>query len=123
MLMDNITKNLLKEIANLHDIPNGAVSFRKNGKSEIVKSTANIEITKKKDGSGIDVHVYSSCKGEACHIPVVVSDDNLLDLTSNDIYVEDNAEVTIVAGCGVHSNENAGHNGIHTIHVGKNAKV
>ena len=121
--MDNITKNLLKEIANLHDIPNGAESFRKNGKSEIIKSTPNIEITKRDDGNGINVYVHSTCKGEACHIPVVVSEDNLVDLTFNDIYIEAGAEVTIVAGCGVHSNNESGHNGVHTIYVGKNAKV
>ena len=28
---------------------------------------------------GIDVIVHSSCNGEACHIPVVVSDNNLFD--------------------------------------------
>lgn len=123
MSMDNITKNLLKEIANLHDIPNGAMSFRKNGKSEIIKSTPNIEITKREDGNGINVYVHSTCKGEACHIPVVVSEDNLVDLTFNDIYIEAGAEVTIVAGCGVHSNSESGHNGVHTIYVGKNAKV
>lgn len=123
MSMDNITKNLLKEIANLHEIPDGAVSFRKNGKGEIIKSTPNIEIKKKPDGSGIDVHVYAGCNGEACHIPVVVSEDGLFDETYNDIYVEDGADVTIVAGCGVHSNGDGGHNGVHTIYVGKNSKV
>ena len=44
MVMDNITKNLLKEIASLHEIPDGAVSLRKNGKGEIIKSSKNIEI-------------------------------------------------------------------------------
>ena len=33
------------------------------------------------------------------------------------------AEVTIVAGCGIHSSGNSGHNGIHSFHIGKNAKV
>ena len=31
-MLDEISKNLLEKISNLHEIPNGAVSFRKNGK-------------------------------------------------------------------------------------------
>ena len=123
MKMDAITKNLLEQIANLHEIPNGAVSFRKNGKGEILKSTANIEIKKKENAEGIDIFIHSTCKGEACHIPVVVSEGGFFDLVYNDFYVEDGADVVIVAGCGVHSTENAGHKGIHTFHIGKNAKV
>lgn len=121
--MDNLTKNLLKQITNLHKIPNGAVSFRKNGKSEIVNSTPNIEIKRKENGMGIDVIVHSSCNGEACHIPVVVSDNNLFDLTYNDFYIEDGADVVIVAGCGIHSNGESGHDGVHSFYIGKNAKV
>ena len=123
MELDNISKNLLKEIAGLHEIPNGAISFRKNGKGEIIRSTPNIEINKKDDNSGIDIIVHSSCQGEACHIPVVVSENNFFDLVYNDFYIEDNANVVIVAGCGVHSSGDSGHDGIHTFHVGKNAQV
>lgn len=121
--MDQITKNLLEQIAGLHEIPNGAVSFRKNGKGEVIRSTANIEIKKKNDNSGIDVYVRSTCQGEACHIPVIVSENGMFDLTYNDFYIEEGANVLIVAGCGVHSGTESGHDGIHTFHVGKNAKV
>ena len=121
--MDKITQNLLEQISNLHEIPNGAVSFRKNGKSEVVNSTANIIIEKKKDNNGIKVLVRSTCQNEACHIPVVVSENGLFDLTYNDFIIEDNANVTIVAGCGVHSNGEGGHDGIHTFKIGKNATV
>lgn len=123
MKLDKISQDLLEKIADLHDIPSGAVSFRKNGKSEIMRSTANIEIEKKQDGSGINIYIHSSCKGEACHIPVVVSENGLFDLVYNDFYVEDGAEVLIVAGCGVHSTDEGGHDGIHTFHIGKNAKL
>ena len=122
-MLDQISKNLLKQIANLHELPTGAVSFRKNGKGEVLRSTKNIEIKKKTNKEGIDIFVHSSCKGEACHIPVVVSENGFFDLVYNDFYIEDDAEVTIVAGCGVHSNGESGHDGIHTFHVGKNAKV
>lgn len=123
MAIDKISKELLAQIANLHEIPTGAVSFRKNGKSEVMNSTTNIEIKKKKTNDGIDVIVHSSCKGEAVHIPVVVSENSFFDLTYNDFYIEDGADVVIVAGCGVHSSGESGHDGIHSFHVGKNAKV
>jgi len=123
MALDKITKNILEQIANLHEIPNGAVSFRKNGKSEVLKSTPHIEIKKKEDKSGIDIVVHSSCQNEACHIPVVVTENGFADMVYNDFYIEDGAVVTIVAGCGVHSDNSGGHDGIHTFHVGKNAKV
>lgn len=123
MHLDKISQNLLEKIANLHEIPNGAVSFRENGKGEILRSTRNIEIVKKIDGSGIDIFVHSSCKREACHIPVIVSEEGFYDEVYNDFYIEDGADVVIVAGCGVHSSTQAGHNGIHTFHIGKNANV
>lgn len=123
MVLDKITKNLLSKIANLHEIPNGAISFRKNGKSEVLSSTANITITPKQNQQGIDIFVSSKCKGEACHIPVVVTESGFTDLVYNDFYIEEGADVTIVAGCGVHSSDSGEHSGIHTFHVGKNAKV
>ena len=123
MKLDKITQNLLNQIANLHEIPTGAVSFRKNGKSQVVNSTKNIEILKKEDNSGIDIIIHSSCQNEACHIPVVITENGLFDLVYNDFYIEDGAVVTIVAGCGVHASDEAGHDGIHTFHIGKNAQV
>lgn len=123
MEIDKISKQLLDRISNLHKLPNGAVSFRKNGQSEFVNSTKNIEIRPKLDRSGIDVFIKSDCKGESCHIPVVISEANIFDLVYNDFYIEEGAEVTIVAGCGIHSDGDAGHDGIHNFHVGKNAKV
>ena len=118
MKLDKISKNLMEKIAKLHEIPNGAVSFRRNGKGEIINSTPNIEIKKKDDLSGIDVIVRSTCKGEACHIPVIITENNFFDLVYNDFYIEDNAQVVIVAGCGIHSSGESGHDGIHTFHVG-----
>lgn len=123
MKLDNITKNILEQVASLHEIPSGAVSLRINGKSELLRSSSNIEIERKTDNPGINIYIHSSCQGEACHIPVVVNQDDLFDMVYNDFYIEDNAVVTIVAGCGVHSTGNAGHDGIHTFHIGKNASV
>ena len=123
MALDKITKNLLSQIADLHEIPNGAVSLRKNGKGEALRSTANIEIKKKSNSQGIDIYVHSTCKGEACHIPVVVTENGFHDVTYNDFYIEDGADVTIIAGCGIHSDGESSHDGIHAFHIGKNATV
>ena len=123
MALDKISKQLLEKIAGLHELPSGAVSFRHNGKSDTIRSTANIEIEKKTDNPGINIYIHSTCQGEACHIPVVVDATDMFDMVYNDFYIEDGADVIIVAGCGVHSSGSAGHDGIHTFHVGKNAKV
>ncbi len=123
MKMDRLSKELLSQIVALHNIPDGAVSFRKNGKGEISRSTKNIEIVPKDDASGIDIFVKSSCKNESCHIPVVITESNCYDLVYNDFYIEDGAEVTIVAGCGLHSSDDSSHDGIHTFHIGKGAKL
>ena len=123
MKLDNLSKQILASVSGLHDIPNGAVSIRKNGKSVMMRSTANIEIEKKADASGINIYIKSSCQGEACHIPVVISENGLFDMVYNDFYIEDGADVVIVAGCGVHSGDEAGHDGVHSFHIGKNAKV
>ena len=122
MVLDNLSKALLKEIAGLHDLSGGAFSFRKNGKS-LVNSTKNIVIEKKKDKPGINIFVSAKCDNEVCHIPVVVTDGGLFDVVYNDFYIEEGAKVTIVAGCGVHSSDDSGHNGIHSLYVGKNAVV
>lgn len=123
MAIDNLSKKLLEQVADLHKIPDGAVSIRKDGKSEVMRSTKHIEIFKKDDIQGIDVYVHSNCQNEACHIPVIVTENDLFDETYNDFYIEDGAVVTIVAGCGLHTDTTGGHSGIHTFHIGKNAKV
>lgn len=52
-----------------------------------------------------------------------MDENGLFDLVYNDFYIEEGAQVTIVAGCGVHSTDESGHDGIHTFHIGKNAVV
>ena len=67
--------------------------------------------------------MHSSCKGESCHMPAVVSETGLFDIAYNDFYIEEGAEVVIVAGCGVHSDEDGGHSGVHTFHLSKNSNA
>ena len=59
------------------------------------------------------------------HIPVVLTESGLKDMVYNDFYIGEGADVTIVAGCGISNcgDQDSQHDGIHTFHVGKNAKV
>ena len=64
-------------------------------------------------------------KIESVHIPVILSESGLKDMVYNDFYIGEGADVTIVAGCGIHNCgvDTSEHDGIHTFYIGKNAKV
>ena len=67
-MIDLIEKNLLKEIADLHGIPEGAYNIRVNGKAEGRGQSANITIESKPDGTGIDIYVKPGTVNESVHI-------------------------------------------------------
>ena len=126
--MDAIEKDLLLKIADLHGVPEGAYNIRKNGELESRNTTANIDVVTKTDGkSGIDIIVKPGTKNESMHIPVIISKAGLQEVVYNDFYIGEDADVVIVAGCGIHNcggvDMDARHDGVHTFYVGKNAKV
>lgn len=123
--MEKIDKELLQQIADLHQVPTGSYNIRKNGKSIGSASTKEIEIVPKTNKSGIDIIVKPNVKNKSVHIPVIVTEAGFKDLVYNDFYIGDGADVFIVAGCGIHndSTKESGHDGIHTFHIGKNSKV
>ncbi len=123
--MDEIQKTLLKEVADLHEVPKGAYNFRVNGQAGGRNTTANIDIVSKTDHPGIDIIIKPGTKNESVHIPVVLSDTGLQDMVYNDFYIGENSDVTIIAGCGIHNggDQASSHDGIHTFHIGKNAKI
>ncbi len=123
--LSKIDKQLLKEIADLHKIPQGSYNIRKNGELLSRNSSEDIQILSKKDKSGIDIIIKDDVKNKSLHIPVIVTNSGLKDLVYNDFYIGNNAEIVIVAGCGIHNagNETSSHEGIHSFHIGKNAKV
>ena len=125
MKMDDIQKNLLLQIADLHGIPEGAYNIRSNSHSIGRASTANIEITPKEDRDGIDIKIKPGTKNESVHIPVIMNQSGLKELVYNDFYIGAGADVVIVAGCGIHCGGDDGseHDGIHTFYVGKGAHV
>ena len=123
--MDAIQKNLLEQVADLHTVPEGAYNIRVNGKSEARSSSANIDIVSKPDKDGIDIIIKPGTKNESVHIPVVLSQSGLKETVYNDFFIGEDCDVTIVAGCGIHNCgvQDAEHSGIHSFHLGKNAKV
>ena len=123
--MDEIQKRLLAEVADLHEVPEGAYNFRANGKAVARKSTANIEIISKEDGTGIDIRIKPGTKNESVHIPVVMSAAGLKETVYNDFYVGEGSDVVIVAGCGIDNcgTQDSEHDGVHRFFVGDNAKV
>lgn len=126
--MDAIEKDLLLKIADLHGVPEGAYNIRGNGELQGRNTTANIDIVSKTDGkSGIDIYIKPNTKNESVHIPVIISKAGLQEVVYNDFHIGENADVTIVAGCGIHNcggvDMTSRHDGVHTFYVGKNARV
>lgn len=123
--MNNLEQRLLEKLTDLHKLPSGAFSLRKNGESQTLNSTKDIEIRKKTDKKGIDIIVNPNVKGKSIHIPVIITVGGLEDLVYNDFYIGENSDVLIVAGCGIHNKtcKTSLHNGIHSFHLGKNSRV
>lgn len=123
--IDKIQMNLLEQIADLHGVPEGAYNIRANGALAGRNTTANIDIVTKDDKPGIDIFIKPGTKNESVHIPVVLSQTGLTDLVYNDFHIGDNADVTIIAGCGIHNggDRKSQHDGIHTFYLGENAKL
>ncbi len=123
--MNSAEKELLKIIADIDGELSGAFNIRANGSLAQRHTTPNIDIRTKTDKDGIDIIIRPGTKGETVHIPVIISDTGINDLVYNDFIIGDDADVTIMAGCGIHNcgSEESRHDGIHTFFVGKNAKV
>lgn len=116
---------LLDTIAQISDVPNCAFNIRKNGEGVARGESENIKITTKKDVSGIDIRIAPGTKGEKVYIPVIITETDLTETVYNDFYVGENADVVIIAGCGIHNDGACAsrHDGVHTFHLEKGAKV
>lgn len=127
MILTAIDKQLLKAIAELHEIPAGAYNIRRDGKGIARQSTANIEVQPRRDPSkpGLDIRIKPGTKNESVHIPVIVTRTGVHDLVYNSIEVGEGADVMVVAGCGIHNTGCAvsRHDGIHEIIVKQGARL
>lgn len=123
--INNIDENLLNEVSNLENMKKGAYNIRKNGKGIERQVTENVNIVTKKDVSGIDIHVKENTKFEFIHIPVIITESGLKDVVYNDFFIGKNANVIIVAGCGIHNDhhKDSQHDGIHRFYLEEGAKV
>ncbi len=121
----SLQKHMLSAIADIESVPQGAFNIREDGALAARQTTANIDIVTKTDKQGIDIIVKPFTQNERIDIPVIITKTGVTDLVYNDFYIGEGADCLIVAGCGIH-NPGCGtsqHDGIHTFHVGKNAKV
>ena len=123
--IQKIDENLLDNITDYKEIRKGAYNIRKNGKGIERKVTENTNIITKKDVSGIDIYVKENTKFEIIHIPVIITESGLKDVVYNDFHIGKNANVIIIAGCGIHNDhhKNSQHDGIHRFYLEEGAKV
>ena len=105
--LDHVVEEVLKVINDNGFSQKGAFNLRQNGTAICHGDSEHIKIKKKTDKPGIDIYIDGDTKGEKVY------------------YIADGADVTIVAGCGIHNSgcNESRHDGIHTFHVGKNANV
>ncbi len=124
-MLNEVQKHILELIADLKETGTGAMNIRSDGKKLLRRNTETIRIESKTDKDGIDIHIAPFTKNESVHIPVVLTENGFHDRVYNDFFIGEGADVTIIAGCGIHScgDCDSSHEGIHTFHVGKNAKV
>ena len=124
-LLNNIDEGVLGEITKLDKIKEGAYNIRKNGQGIERKVTENVNITTKEDKPGINIYVKENTKFELVHIPVIITESGLTDVVYNDFFIGKNANVYIVAGCGIHNehHKNSRHDGIHRFFLEEGAKV
>lgn len=124
---NDITAGMLKIISDYDAATGfkGAYNIREDSSCAGRQSSKNITITGKSDKPGIDIIVKPNTKGETVYIPACVTHSDVDDLVYNDFYIGKNADVVIVAGCGVHNDgeEDARHNGIHRFFLDEGASV
>ena len=123
--MNNIDKNLLKEINETLDEKTEVYNIRKNGESIKRKVNSYIDIVTKEDKSGLDIYVKENTLFGIVHIPVIITESGLTDVVYNDFHIGANANVIIMPGCGIHNDlhKNSEHDGIHRFYLEENAKV
>jgi len=123
--LNSMEKHILKQIADIETVPIGAYNIRENGKGILRQTTANIDIITKTDKPGIDIKIKENTKNESVHIPVILTEGGFNDIVYNDFYIGKNADVVIVAGCGIHNSscQTAEHDGIHSFFLEEGAHV
>jgi Fe-S cluster assembly scaffold protein SufB len=126
MNFKDLDMQLLDTISDLKGIPKqGAINIRRDGQAIVQKSSPNIEVKSKTDKPGLTVIVKAGTKDEIVHVPVILTQAGYKDRVYNSFIIGENADVTIIAGCGIHndSHGDSSHEGIHEITVKKGARI
>ena len=123
--LDKVTQAILKYIDEAGFRQEGAFNLRHNGMSLCHGNSEHVKIVKKEDKPGIDIYIDGETDGEEVHIPVVLDASGFTDKVYNDFHIADGANVTIIAGCGIHNDghSDSQHDGVHSFFVGSNANV
>lgn len=124
-MLNDIQKHILEVVSGMAADAQGAINIRADGKKAYRSNSKHVRIESKTDKEGIDIFVDPGAKEDHVYIPVVVTESGFHDVVYNDFYIGEGAEVTVKAGCGIHScgDCDSEHDGIHTFHVGKNARL
>ena len=125
MKLDDVQREMLKELTGVGDFSEGAFNVRANGTSAGRQSTETIRIEPKPGNSGFDIYVAPGARAEKVHIPVVLTLSGLKETVYNDFHIGDGATVSIVAGCGIHNcaGLDSQHDGVHRFWIGRGATV
>lgn len=123
--MNKEDKDLLKEIIEEDPTKADSYNIRKNSKGIERKINPYITIEPKANNSGIDIYVKENTLFGTVNIPVIITQSGLTDIVYNDFHIGKNANVIIVAGCGIHNDghKDTRHDGIHRFYLGEGAKV
>ncbi len=125
MNLDNVQREMLQELTGVDDFSEGAFNVRANGTSAGRQSTETIRIEPKPGNSGFDIYIAPGTKADKVHIPVVITASGLKETVYNDFHIGDGANVSIVAGCGIHNcgGLDSQHDGVHRFWLGRGSKV
>ena len=123
--MNKVEDKLLSELDQSKYEEADAYNIRVDGKSTRRKVSPYIEIESKTDKNGINVYIKDDTKFGIVHIPVLLTKSGLKDVVYNDFYIGKNANVIILAGCGIHNDlhEDSEHDGIHRFFLSENSTV
>jgi Fe-S cluster assembly scaffold protein SufB len=124
-MLDRLQKKLLKTIANVTEETSGALSIRSNGGSAKLVSTPSIQIVPLKgEKSGLNITIADNTVGESVHIPAIMTEPGV-EMVYNNFFIGKNADVEIIAGCGVHTcgDNLTQHDGVHSFVIGENSRM
>ena len=124
-MQEDVRRELLEKIADLHGVPEGAYNIRENSELAGRHNTEEITIETKTDKPGINIYVKDGTKNKSVHIPVIITKTGITEMVYNEFFIGEDCDVLIVAGCGIHNTGDAtsAHDGLHTFEIGKNSHV